>query len=372
MMDGPSLILLRANFRDLHQQERARLLTTLERHPVPTPHVRLATCYRVELYGLDFPPEYRDLPFRVEQDPLRIFRHLARVAAGMDSPAVGEPQIMAQVRQAFLDAGKLPELLHQLFERALAAAKRVRSETAIQQGDPSVVTLAYKEIVQRGWGGRVMLVGTGEMATLSARVLAKRGLPPSWVVSRTLSRARTLAREVGAAPLVLWSEAFHRALREADGLWLATTSPHPLIRPEDFPPEGPRPWMVDLSQPPVVHPDLLSGPVLLLDSLLASYEAVREAKAQALIEGERILDEEVEKFAMWLRAYGRRHLLRTLEEKSRVLESQFLKTLEERFNLSREEAAPIVRRYVRKALFPAMALLREENPAEVLERWRLS
>lgn len=366
------IILLRANFRDLDQEGRARILDALNAHPPETPHVLLATCYRVELYGFSFPPAYRDLPFQVERGAVNAFRHLVRVAAGMDSPAVGEPQIMAQVREAFRRAGELPELLHQLFERALAAARRIRTETDMQKGEPSVVTLAYREVARRGWRGRVMLVGTGEMAWLSARVLSKRGMRPSWVVSRTRARAEQLASQIGAVPLVLWSEAFHRALREADGLWLATTSPHPLIRPEDFPEGAEVPWIVDLSQPPVVHPDLVSDRTLFLDSLLASYDAVRAAKARALQEGERILEEETEKFVAWLRSRKRRHLLRALEEKSQELEARFVETLSRQLNLPPDQAAPIVRRYVRKALYPAMALLRDEDPVEVLKRWRLS
>lgn len=372
-MSGTSgLTLLRASFRDLRQEERAALLDALNAHPPSAPHVLLATCYRVEVYALEVPSRYSDLPFNLERDPLKIFRHLVRVAAGMDSPAVGEPQIMAQVRKAFLRAAPLPEILHRVFEHALAAAKRIRTETSIQMGDPSVVTLAYKEVVRRGWGGEVMLVGTGEMAWLSAKVLTKRGMRPRWVVSRTRPRAEELASQIGAEPLVLWSEAFHRALKKAGGIWLATTSPHPLVRSEDFSSESRRPWMVDLSQPSVIHPDLISDRVILLDTLLASYEAVRAAKSHALAEGERILDEEVEKFAAWLQSRNRRHLLRTLEEKSRNLEHRFLEVLSRRFDLPPEEVAPLVRRYVRKALYPAMAMLREEDPEEVLERWRIS
>ncbi len=375
-MASEGLVLLRATFRDLPQEVRAQVMRRVQHDPLPAPHVLLATCYRVEIYTTVFPEGLRGLPFVEERDPVAIFRHLARVAAGMDSPAVGEPQIMAQVRQAFRKAPRLPTLLHHLFERALAAAKRVRTETTIQQGDPSVVTLAFRTVRDRRWSfERVLLLGTGEMAWLSARVLSKRGVPPTWVVSRTRSRAEELARTVGATPLTLWSPEYYRALEQAEGLWIATTSPHPLVREEDFAGRPRFPWMVDLSMPSVVHSRLVErgeGRVVLLDSLLDAYAEVRKAKAQALREGERIVEEEARAFARWIRTQSRRELLRTLEEKGRALEARFLQDLRQAFpEIPEDRLASLVRRYLRKALHPTYGLLMEGDPVEVIQRWRV-
>jgi len=131
--------------------------------------------------------------------------HLFRVASSLDSLVVGEPQILGQLKDAFAcarDAHAVGPWLNRAFEHAFRVAKRVRSETALGAGQVSIPTVAVdlaREIFSELAGHKVVLVGTGEMATLVATLLGKAGAQV-FVVGRTLARAREAAQKLGAEP----------------------------------------------------------------------------------------------------------------------------------------------------------------------------
>jgi glutamyl-tRNA reductase len=128
--------------------------------------------------------------------------HLFRVAASLDSLVVGEPQILGQLKDAFLvarDANSVGPWLNRSFERAFRVAKRVRTETALGAGQVSVPTVAVdlaSEIFGELAGHNVVLVGTGEMATLVATLLGRAGAKLE-VVGRTPEKTRDLAQALG-------------------------------------------------------------------------------------------------------------------------------------------------------------------------------
>ncbi len=124
--------------------------------------------------------------------------HLFRVASGLDSMVVGEPQIQGQVEQAYRASREArPDgvglVLHRLFQSALAAGGRVRTETAIGEGAASVPAAAV-QLVLKVFGSlegrRAMVIGAGEMGEETLRSLLERGIDEAVVASRTLERAR--------------------------------------------------------------------------------------------------------------------------------------------------------------------------------------
>ncbi len=178
----------------------------------------VSTCNRVEIYGVaDVPGEARAVALRhmcqhrgldpatlephlytyVDQDAVT---HAFRVAASLDSMIVGEPQILGQVKDAFALAQScetVGPVMHALFSRAFAVAKKIRTETDIGRHAVSV-SFAAVELAKKifaGLGGKaVLLVGAGKMSELAAKHLVEHGAFPIYVANRTWSRAQDLAR----------------------------------------------------------------------------------------------------------------------------------------------------------------------------------
>lgn len=214
--------------------------------------VILSTCNRVELYAVSkesvfdsletFLSEARGFPIG-ELHPLlyqlmdeEAVQHLMKVAAGLDSLVVGEPQILGQVTHALELArgqGAAGPLLNRLFQVAIHAGKRARTETEISRNPASVSSLAAS-LCQHAHpdlkAAEVVILGAGEMAELAVEALRKRGVEKILVVNRTLERARGLAERWNAETATF--ESIHEALNRADILIASTGAPHTLIHPE--------------------------------------------------------------------------------------------------------------------------------------------
>ncbi len=155
-------------------------------------------------------------------------RHLFRVASSLDSLVLGEPQILGQVKDAFdlaRESGTVRSILHRSVPRALRAAKRVRSQTAIGSGQVSVPSVAVdltRQIFGELTGRCVLLVGSGEMAETVARLLRASGAR-ILVLGRSKERVEQLAREVDGQPR-LWPD-LRATLVEADVVITSTSAP---------------------------------------------------------------------------------------------------------------------------------------------------
>ena len=180
-------------------------------------HVILSTCNRVELYGhvqhfthgssrlQQFLGDYHGIaadaltPYLYVYNGEAALRHLFRVVSSLDSLVIGEAQIAAQVKEAFAIARRAKatgSVLSQVFERAFAVAKRVRTETRIGEHAVSVSYAAVelaKKIFQDLSAKTVLILGAGEMSELTARHLVGQGAHHLVVVNRTLERAMELA-----------------------------------------------------------------------------------------------------------------------------------------------------------------------------------
>ncbi len=136
-------------------------------------------------------------------------RHIMRVASGLDSLVLGEPQIFGQIKSAYAvgrEAGTVSTYLNQIFQYAFAAAKRVRSQTAIGQNPVSVayasVSLA-EQIFADLKDAHALLIGAGETIELVARHLSDKKIGGITVANRTLNRAQELAADFSADAILL-------------------------------------------------------------------------------------------------------------------------------------------------------------------------
>ena len=228
-----------------------RALEALAATPSHNEAAIVSTCNRVELYvGCDetdaaraeierFISEFHGVP-SAELTPHLYTKtghdailHLFRVAAGLDSLVVGEPQVLGQVKDAYNLASKLGctgPLLNKLFHSAFAAGKRVRSETALAEGAVSVsyaaVALARK-IFGNLKGRTVLVLGAGEMGKLTALHMHSQGIGRLIIMSRTSTHAAALAQTIGGTAMP-W-DSLPAALAEADILITATGSSVPII-----------------------------------------------------------------------------------------------------------------------------------------------
>src|SRR5690625_6758316 len=160
-------------------------------------------------------------------------RHMMKVAGGLDSLVLGEPQILGQMKSAYAvarQAGTIGGVLHTTFQQVFGIAKRVRSETAIGENPVSVayaaVTLA-QQIFSDLKEGTALLIGAGETIQLVARHLREQGMKRLIVANRTLARARNLTEEFDAEAILLADipEQLHRA----DIVISSTASQLPLL-----------------------------------------------------------------------------------------------------------------------------------------------
>ncbi len=160
-------------------------------------------------------------------------RHMMKVAGGLDSLVLGEPQILGQMKSAFAvakEAGTLGAELHTTFQQVFNIAKRVRTETAIGENPVSVAYAAVslaQQIFSNLKQDTALLIGAGETIELVARHLAEQGIKHIIVANRTLDRAQRLAREFNGEAILLADipEQLHRA----DIVISSTASQLPLL-----------------------------------------------------------------------------------------------------------------------------------------------
>lgn len=226
-------------------------LDSLLAQPMVQGGVVLSTCNRTELYlSVEEQDNLQEALIRwlcdyhnLNEEDLRkslywhqdndAVSHLMRVASGLDSLVLGEPQILGQVKKAFADSQKghmKASELERMFQKSFSVAKRVRTETDIGASAVSVAfaacTLA-RQIFESLSTVTVLLVGAGETIELVARHLREHKVQKMIIANRTRERAQILADEVGAEVIAL-SDIDER-LREADIIISSTASPLPII-----------------------------------------------------------------------------------------------------------------------------------------------
>ncbi|MDE3154142.1 MAG: glutamyl-tRNA reductase [Acidobacteriota bacterium] len=268
-------------------------------------------------------------------------QHLFRVAAGLDSLVVGEPQILGQVKDAFSvagDQGAAGPLLTRLFHSSFVVGKRVRAETALAEGAVSVsyaaVSLA-KKIFGRLQGRRVLVVGAGEMGKLTAVHLKAQGIEEIVITSRTLAHAEALAAEIPESQPVPW-ERLSDELARADIVVSATGAPRPILdraRIAEATGAGRRRplFIIDIALPRDVDPaagDIAQVFLYNIDDLQAIVQENLSRRSSEVTSANTIVDEEVEKFAAWVRARSAVPTVVALRQRFEAIRQSELQRLE--------------------------------------------
>lgn len=359
--------------------------------------VILSTCNRTEVYALvdgyhsgvaalrqflaDFHhvalEEFADrVDARYEEDAVR---HLFAVACGIDSMVVGEPQILAQVREAFRsasDEGATGPVSSALFRQAIRVGRRARTETGIARSAATFAeagaTLARQALGTLG-GRTVLIVGAGKMSDLAARTLIREGAQVL-VANRTTGRAQAVAKQIGGEA-VTWGD-LTEPIERADVVLASTGSAEPVITRDavaaamERRPERPL-VLLDLAVPRDVEP--LSGavPGVTLRDLDDLRDAVAPT-ADQMREIERvreIVDEEAPRFTAWQRAHHLAPLFQALQERAEGVRASELQRAASRLSeLTEDERAAVealTRSIVNKLLHgPVTSVKRGAGTAE--------
>jgi len=328
----------------------------------------LSTCNRTELYVTgerqadlaQWLAHYHRLepaelqPYLYALPREQAVRHAFRVAAGLDSMVLGEPQILGQMKDAARaaeSAGTLGTVLHKLFQRSFAVAKEVRTNTRVGVASVSMAAAAVKlaaRIFPSLKDQRVLLIGAGEMIDLCATHFAAQAPARLAVANRTIERAERLASRFNGQPLELRS--LPEQLHEYDIVVSCTASSLPILGKglveRAVRARRRRPiFMVDLAVPRDIEPEVAELDDVFLytvDDLGAIVAENLDARRSAVEQAEAIIDGQVGQFMHWMQVRETVPLIRQL----------------------RDQAEELRRQELDRAL---KALAHGENPAAVLE-----
>jgi glutamyl-tRNA reductase len=316
------------------------------------PHVSeavvLSTCMRTEVYAVverfhDGESDIRGFLARLGSSPPEDFAddlygyyeeaaaaHLFEVAAGIDSPVLGEGEILGQVRNAWERAREesaAGPVLSQLFRHAVEVGKRARSETAIARGITSLSQAAVALVRERLGGSldgyEVLMVGAGAVGEgMAAALAASAGARRVMVSNRTQNRAVELARRVGGEPVELGALA--EALAAADVVLTCTGSPSMLLEASDLVPVLARRWdrpllVMDVAVPRDVDPGVgrLPGVTLLdMDDLRSFAESGMAGRRQEVAPVRALIAEELERYLDTAAARGAAPLVAALRARA--------------------------------------------------------
>ena len=324
-----SLKILGLNHNTAPVEIRERIVFAGPEMPGINEAVLLSTCNRTEFYVVGngqaseslrewltasrkLDGGFHDSLFSLEE--AEAIRHIFRVACGLDSMVLGEPQILGQLKDAWRvaqDSGALGSDLGRLMQHTFSVAKKVRTDTEIGSS-PVSVAYAAVHMAQQFYSSfrkqTAILVGAGVTIDLVAKHLKRKEIGRLFIANRNLDRAKNLAHEYGGYALPL-SE-LPGSLQEADILISSTASPEPVIGVEEMKAavkaRKSKPMFVcDIAVPRDIHPDVakLNNVFLYsvddLDRVVLEGQGNREA---AVTDANRILDDEINRYLSVQRA----------------------------------------------------------------------
>jgi glutamyl-tRNA reductase len=299
-------------------------------------------CFVSEFHGVtaaDIAPHVYDVT------DLDVARHLFRVAAGLDSLVMGEPQILGQVKDAHAvatDVHTSGAVLNRLFHASFAVGKRVRTETGLGSGAVSVsyaaVALARKIFGDLG-GRSVAVIGAGEMGKLTAIHMKSQAVTRVTIVSRTMAHAARTAEAIGGASAAPWEE-LDAVLGASDIVITATGAASPILTRARIDAvmrqRRNRPlFIIDIAMPRDV--EAAAGEIeqvflYNIDDLQATVRENLARRASEVSRAETIVNEEVEKFGGWFRSRGAIPTVVALRERFEAIRRAELERLD--FKLS--------------------------------------
>jgi len=298
----------------------------------------LSTCNRTEFYchsqsedqspliawiadtKLIQPAEFT--PYLYSYKDSQSIRHMFRVACGLDSMILGEPQILGQMKTAYHaanQAGTLGKNLSKLFHHTFSAAKKVRTDTAIGSSPVSVAFAAVQlaqQIFDKLSDQTALLIGAGETIELTARHLFQHGIGRIIIANRTFDKAHSLAMQFNGYAIALSEIPDH--LAEADIVVSSTASQLPILgkgRVESALKKRKRKpmFMVDLAVPRDIEAEveqLRDVYLYTVDDLQNTVNQNMDSRRRAAEQAEEIIDTQVEHFLAWLRSQGAQETIR--------------------------------------------------------------
>lgn len=312
----------------------------------------LSTCNRTEFYCttntenpdllVDWIAKNKQLqaqeltPYFYHYSDVATIRHIFRVACGLDSMILGEPQILGQMKtayQAACDAGTMGKLLGKLFQNTFAAAKKVRTDTAIGSSPVSVAFAAVQlaqQIFDKLSEQTALLIGAGETIELTARHLSQQGIGRIIIANRTFDKAHQLAEQFNGYAITLAEMPNH--LVEADIVISSTASQLPILgkgRVESaLKTRKHKPmFMVDLAVPRDIEAEveqLEDVYLYTVDDLQHTIEQNMQSRREAAKQAEEIIDTQVAHFLAWLRAQGAQSLIKDYRSQAEIIRDDAL------------------------------------------------
>ena len=323
-----------------HAEKLHQALADLTRNRPIKEVAILSTCNRTELYCsaetpelvVDWLSEYHQVdrheiaPYLYVHDQPEAIRHAFRVASGLDSMVIGEPQILGQMKDAVRvaeESGTLGTQLHKLFQRSFSVAKEVRSTTAIGANIVSMAAAGVhlaERIFERISDQQILFIGAGEMIDLCATHFAARQPRKITIANRTVERGRALAERFNGTAIRLDELPEH--LAQHDIVVSCTASPLPIIGlgmvERAIKARRHRPmFMVDLAVPRDIEEEIgrLDDVFLYtVDDLAQVVESGLESRQAAVIDAENIIATRVQDFLGWLQARDTVPVIRALRD----------------------------------------------------------
>jgi glutamyl-tRNA reductase len=296
----------------------ADLIATLQSYPAIDEVAVLSTCNRLEFYLYTEDPDAAlqvicdalgldeaTLPYLRRWDELDAVDHLFRVASGLESQVLGEPQILAQVREALeraQQAGTAGSNINALFRAAIRCARRARADTRLGYTDRSIgaeaVQVAASEMGSLG-SRNILLIGGGEVIRLAARELRRTGFGSLTIANRTLSVAAEIAAEFGGRPIRIAD--IPAMLASVDIAITATASSDHVLESSHIPAlDGPL-LILDLAIPRDVDPAVAGRPHVRLHDLDSLLPGGAEGQWREDVNAmEAVIAAEVKDFSSWI------------------------------------------------------------------------
>jgi glutamyl-tRNA reductase len=275
-------------------------------------------------------------------------KHVLRVASGLDSMVLGEPQVLGQMKGAYqtaVRAGTTGQLLDRLFQHSFRVAKVIRSNTAIGN-HPVSVAFAAVRLAQQIFGDlaghTALLIGAGETIELTSRHLAESGLKRMIFANRTLEHSQRLASHYSGYAIALDRIADH--LEEADVIVSATSSPEPILLRGQIEAalekRRHRPiFIVDIAVPRDVDPDAGSLEDVYLytvDDLRGVIDENIRNRREAARQAEEIIDTQVVHFMEWIRARDAVATIRAMRDRAGRISQEVLAQAKRRLQLGED------------------------------------
>ena len=357
----------------------------------------LSTCNRTEIYAVgedpdratsqifDFLSGYHSVPTRLLEQASYVHsaaaavEHLFRVASGLDSMVLGEPQILSQIRDALnfaRDAESVGPMLQRLATDALKTGKRARTETDISRNRVSIahaaVDLARDELGILN-GKSALVLGAGKMATLAAKLLRAHGIGKLTFINRTFPRAQRLAQETGG--LTGSIDRLDEAIAEADVVIGAVLVEEPIVTASHIRPRATPLLIVDLGVPRNVHPDCGLVPQVTVRDVDALEPVAQETRRQyegEVAKVETLVQTAVAAFDAWARSRSGASAIGTVRQRAETMQQAEVERALSRLSHLSDRDQQIVRSLaaglVNKMLHDPMLALRSSGSEEEIDR----